>query len=490
MPKLLFLLLSIIPFLTFSKNSSRLHHIREERLAKMNLKQIQCAWENGQPFIYSPEHGYLPYNWVSQITGQDLAKHFMNKNYHNKVVKIGVIDSYFYEEPLHYNTPTDLPSHGLKPLTLAAQAKPGDRHAYSVVERIVSPQFGATTNGSIQFLKELNDIEDPEQIPLVWDSLAKNDIRIVNMSYISFYGPSSLIRNKAINERNDNLILVMSSGNNADDGQLKVYPSTEKTKGIIVGSSSAIGGVTRYSQESSNVDILAPVDYLLPINFPYSPKDHDIVAGTSFASPQVTGAIANALAILPELHLANIKLLLKKTATPLIYQKTREFLDLNKSTFENGAGNLNAYKLVRVVDRIKKTYQNYIDENNKRGFLLDENDEYVIASKRAYLKKLIMNPKFYDFKEEAKNLYYRAIKLLGFLSCKSQESAIDILRESVFLDLNSPAAKMLMFYYDTNELDPLALYLDSITTNTAHAFVKKLSSEERKHYFSRFLYKY
>ena len=118
---------------------------------------------------------------------------------------------------------------------------------------------------------------------------------------------------------------------------------------VTVGSMSYSGLVSSFSQEAEGVDVLAPGEFVLTS----SKRGRDQLApghtGTSFAAPMVTGALAAFVQLSGyKLNTQEAKALLRKTAVPSL-----------SSAFEpppkkNGAGVLNAYKIARVAQKLKK----------------------------------------------------------------------------------------------------------------------------------------
>ena len=83
--------------------------------------------------------------------------------------------------------------------------------------------------------------------------------------------------------------------------------------------------------------------------------------GTSAAQPQVCGAVANVMALLPGLTEAEASKLIKETALPS--------LNSQEKPQRNGAGTLNAYKMAAVATRLKAEWPH----NRSRLFSKDPN---------------------------------------------------------------------------------------------------------------------
>ena len=106
---------------------------------------------------------------------------------------------------------------------------------------------------------------------------------------------------------------------------------------IIVGGSSPSGKISDYSSYGEHLTILAPSELIATKNI-----NGELVpsSGTSFAAPQVTAALTDTLALLPDLTPAQAKHLLQQTA---LY-----------SSENAGVGILNHHYLLRVAHNISE----------------------------------------------------------------------------------------------------------------------------------------
>jgi hypothetical protein len=142
------------------------------------------------------------------------------------------------------------------------------------------------------------------------------------------------------------------------------------------------------------------------------------LAQTSGATPLVAGAISNVISFLPDLDLSEAKLLLKGTAIPT--------LNSVQSPSKNGVGTLNAYKLVKVAERLK-------------GLSKAERDQLLQAP----------DHKIFDFSDEARKDYEEGVRLLSKNDCASNQQGFILLRKSFLLDPNSvDAQQSLSFVHD------------------------------------------
>lgn len=134
------------------------------------------------------------------------------------------------------------------------------------------------------------------------------------------------------------IIWVMAAGNSHP---LKIEDHERLAPVISVGSYSPRGLQTIYSQESDQLDILAPGDdYQAAID---GMGANSLFGATSGATPLVTATIANVKSLLPSLGRSDVEFLLKKTALPSFHSL---YLPDNKT------GLLNSYKAWKVAERL------------------------------------------------------------------------------------------------------------------------------------------
>ena len=177
---------------------------------------------------------------------------------------------------------------------------------------------------------------------------------------------------------------------------------------IVVGSLSPVGDLSKHSNRGKPVTILAPGEDVLI-------EDGDkkgVFTGTSFATPLVTGALANAVAYLPNLNREQATQLLEKTALPTFNSRAVERLD--------GAGTLNAYKVYRVAKRL--------NESGKSTDALGQEASF-------------------DFQSEAEKRWQEASRLLASDSCDSRREGFGELRKSFLLNPTARAAEALQKVY-------------------------------------------
>ena len=161
------------------------------------------------------------------------------------------------------------------------------------------------------------------------------------------------------------IIWVMASGNEYPDPIV----DHERTAPVVsVGSSSPRGLQTISSQESDQLDILAPADeYQASID---GTGQSVLFGETSGATPLVSGSIANVKSLLPSLTRTQAEKLLKRTAFRSLHQR---YSKTNKTGF------LNAYKMFHVALRLKSICRENIacldrEIDSKKNFIFSEID--------------------------------------------------------------------------------------------------------------------
>jgi hypothetical protein len=212
----------------------------------------------------------------------------------------------------------------------------------------------------------------------------------------------------------EGIIFVKASGN---DNWYVEEESKINSDIIIVGSSTPGGFPSTFSNIGEEVSILAPSDsYIISRNLGQDVK----FSGTSAAAPLVSGTIANALAIYPNIGIQNIKQVLKKTAIPVV------------SSFEkpqrNGPGIINSYKLVRVMDRLAQKCLSSEDINCIQNAL--NNPQTYNFESELSLEKL---------KQDAKDAFPTCNhkKQKKDISCNFKKEIFQKIKEASYLTMNS-----------------------------------------------------
>lgn len=143
------------------------------------------------------------------------------------------------------------------------------------------------------------------------DWCVRHGMSIINMSF-GMKTRSKLLLTAVTNAYNAGVTIVASSGNDAKRKSID-YPARYLNT-ISVGATDRVRRVAPFSNRGRFVDIYAPGDKI--VSSWIKGKYHEM-SGTSMATSHVSGAIALLLAMKPELKPAEIKSLLRRSATPM-----------------------------------------------------------------------------------------------------------------------------------------------------------------------------
>lgn len=299
-----------------------------------------------------------------------------------------------------------------KGIELWRQRAKGNDHELAVINLLLGqPPVGISRQGMIVAEVEVvyHDLDQGTSIQLL--GAPTGNLELIN--YSSFFSRVETLYAIAQLAKQDKVLHVMSAGND--------YPHTLATNDskqlstiadnlITVGSCSPAGCVSRFSRAGNHLTIVAPSDHFIQTAH-RDPEQPVTFAGTSGATPLVSGALADVLSILPALTTKEAQQLLRKTAIPTT---------LND---EDGGGVLNYYKLLRVAYRIKQ---------------LTDRDSSI-------RQQLIDDDTTYDFRVEA------LAKLQQAEQSQDHGNYLSALRETFFLDPhnNEVRDKLSKFYWQT-----------------------------------------
>lgn len=253
----------------------------------------------------------------------------------NQKIKVAIIDQGFeYRHPDIYDKITEVKYVQTTTLT-------DEFHGTPVVGVIASTYLGVAPNNVELILINIDFSTAGEaQIISAFNEAKKSGAKIINCSWGTTYNElteqpfSTLYTNTIQSLKDDGITVVFSSGNqgyNLDDNW---NDESELTSVIGVGASSVLNDVTYYSNYGSNIDIIAPggggkdgEQSLLGIlsldlydtdgdNITLNLVDnyYTFTAGTSFATPTITGVIALMLSQNPNLTPDEIRTILIETA--------------------------------------------------------------------------------------------------------------------------------------------------------------------------------
>lgn len=169
------------------------------------------------------------------------------------------------------------------------------------------------------------------------DWCVRNKVHIINMSFGMKSRSKSLLK-AVTNAYNAGITIVASSGNDAKRKSID-YPA-RYNQTIAVGATDANHQIASFSNRGSYVDIYAPGEKI--VSSWLKNKYHEM-SGTSMATSHVSGTIALLLAINPGLKPAEIKALLKRTATP-----TRN--RINRRNAARSPGEIDVSRILRDIN--------------------------------------------------------------------------------------------------------------------------------------------
>jgi len=355
--------------------------------------------------------GKMHLNWADEMTGQDLAKEALSEISDRSRVSIGIVDTGF-EQPALDKLRASGKLHAAAGLGIKA-----DMHGTGVMNTIME----RASSAEITALFTWEEMQSPRQVEAKVNQLKANGTlpKVLNVSFslgsLDEVHESFEIMAKA------GIILVASSGN-AGDRALDL--NNQRFPGMLIGSSSALGVASEYSQGGPEVDLLAPTDYFLKVNF--GARGEVSAKGTSFSAPQVASVISDLLSILPDLTQKEAEEILKRSA----------LRGVASDGGRNGAGILNAYKAVAVAKRLK------------------ENAWPLSRSQ-------IFSDSAYDFRSDAEALLQRADASSG-----ERER---LLRQSFYLNQKEETRRALVNYYrqPNVKLEPMALFYESLAESSA-----------------------
>lgn len=248
-------------------------------------------------------------------------------------------------------------------------------------------------------------------------------VDIVHLS-VSLDNPHEYQAIAALSERHGNFLLIGSAGN---DYPQPVFGDNaiSDIAFISVGSCNPAGSPSHFSQ-CGNLNILAPSDDYSP-TYKHNSSTLETFGGTSAASPLVSGAVADFLAILPSQKITypQLEKLLHATAIPVAVDPE----------IDGDVKVLNYYKLLRVALRIR-----YAVENN-------------LTSDK--VQQMIEDAATYDFSAEAEEAKQLALKSAG-------EDYFNYLRQAFFLNPHDSEIRTLLSnIYRTHGLQAQAIYYGS-----------------------------
>lgn len=324
----------------------------------------------------------LPPLWSQYITGAKLARDLVKNapELEKKVVRITNVDG-----PMVAKKKTKYAARFTKDFQSIdndLKDECGESHAEMTTSLMASQsEIGFSENGYIAMNIAAGSCHGLQPLSKIADIIsAKKKSDIINLEIHSFCHlkgctVESSIERKAIDQIARHGIVVAAAGNRREEASelhgeadIATCPNI-----IIVGNLSRTGVPSSTSNRSKCVTIAAPgtrghVTSYIQNEFNYQGGD------TSAAVAMVSGALADVVSILGDLSTEEARILLQKTAV-----RTLNYYDKDN---KSGAGMLNAYKLIRVAQRLKE------------------------AGWPANRKKLINDKKYFDFTSEVGSYRY------------------------------------------------------------------------------------
>ncbi|MDE3270398.1 MAG: S8/S53 family peptidase, partial [Pseudomonadota bacterium] len=249
-----------------------------------------------------------------------------------------------------------------------------------------------------------------------------------------------------LSEQYGKFLLIASAGNSFPD-EVFGDNAISDISVISVGSCNPAGSPSHFSQ-CGRLNILAPSDDYIQTHT----EDSTTLAtfsGTSGASPLVSGAVADFLAILPSKQIAYPQLtkLLQATAIPVAVDPK----------IDGDVRVLNYYKLLRVALRIRHAIADDLDS--------------------AKIRTMIADPATYDFSAEAVEAKQLALKSVG-------KEHFQLLRQAFFLNPEDREIRnLLSSFYRSHGFKAQAIYysnpvqaLEELLTIDAHKYRQHLKS--------------
>jgi hypothetical protein len=302
-----------------------------------------------------------PADWGPLYVGAPHAKAFLNRFPEQLTVPVAVIDG----------AGSALPIRGLKPDKLQSLGElDSDRHeTHGIAVSNLIAGLGPLSGSERARIVVFSDRDEANK------KLLTSRVRLANVSLKNLQ-PSMAGESEEVH-------FIFSGGNDFPEPIERFKQRQHELGATLVGNITFNGLVANHSTEGPQIDILAPGDGVIT-----SSGMFEQFSGTSASAPAVTAALANAMAILPRLPPQQIRLLLKGSATPLVWSETGL----------QGAGLLNSYKMVRVADRIRN-----LSEIERENALKQQST--------------------FDFSWEADEEYKEGYKLLSELESPSAEKA-------------------------------------------------------------------
>jgi hypothetical protein len=301
------------------------HHARVEEIGASLVKQPHCLEKETEE------------DWHLKSSGADLAKAFLStqREVLATPVELGIVDMLFSSKIGRFSSDRSLIEKQITSENIeSGDGADSSAHGTQVAEIL----FEATAGRKAAHLRCVGFLA-------FWKNPQCDGVKIANRSG----GHLNVAAEKAFAARGG--ILVMGSGNaHGVSSQYRfakedAWEPAREPDVLLVGSHDRNGLESHFSEHPPDLAILAPGANLMS-RTGESAVPGVPLSGTSFATPLVSAALANALSLAPKLDVEATRALLSKTALPSMSSKM-------VPTGEQGVGTLNAYAMVRLVHALR-----------------------------------------------------------------------------------------------------------------------------------------
>ncbi len=342
--------------------------------------------------------GLSPF-WAQEYMGADLAKEVVLKGKYTVPV-VSVWDDNFEDVK---QGPFQKKSHGAR------------------VRGVLSDdgqQAGAPKTRLLQYESKPN--KDANK--WVEDLIAKSNGRADWPKVLNFSAAVSPSIDRAIKGlASHGTISTIAAGNDFPSPVLDGNPATpgpDRSK-ILVGSLSPQGLVSGFSNNSTHVTISAPSDFYLVsgVKSQNGQTEYTGFSGTSGAAPLVASAILNVASILPDITFDEVRQLIGKTAISTLnsFERPRT----------NGAGMINAFKMVKVAEKVRNLCAKSADFSSCRHSAIFKDTTYSFGRDAKLNNKVIS-----DFPTCAKT----QSQVVSSINCESRKATFQAIRQEAFLN--------------------------------------------------------
>lgn len=395
--------------------------------------------ENAKMLVGNPNVRMTPL-WAQEAVGSPEAAEFLNwfdkENPSRKVVwvPVGINDGGIF---LNYLAPEKLNDELRRKLASGVDVAPANpsaaelkarKHAYSVSTLIADP-YGSGVGHRAYYSWFSNALTQRDVTASFTAAQVKP--QFVNRS-VGTSVPGMVDNSQDIRTIASQTVIVAASGN--------TFPwATDKGayRSIIVGAIEPTGLMAEFSQSGSGLTIAAPGHFVLAM---VAPGKMDVISGTSFAAPIVTGVLSTVASVLPGISFEEVKEMLRRTAI-----STTAFR--HPATWD-GWGVVNQSKLLRAAHRLVPGWP---------GNRAQVGADWV-----------------YDFKAEVQFRKAQIQALASSSGCQDQVARLKLLRQNFFLDSEDFETRTdLAQAYSKNNYQAQSIYYQHPDTNLKISGIRK-----------------